>query len=231
MKRFWTTAEAAPADEAGHRVLLDGRPLTTPRRAPLIVPTAALAQGIADEWAAVGDVVQPGRLPLTGLANAAIDLVAPDPGPFAAGIARYAETDLLCYRAEHPAPLVRRQAAAWDPLLAGFAARNGVSFTVGAGIRFVEQPAATIAHVGARVAALPPFRLAALQPLVAIAGSAVIGLGVAEGWLDAETGFAAGALDDLFQAEQWGDDAEAAAALEARRDHFLAAARMLDLLR
>lgn len=231
MKRFWTTAKSAALGDGSHGVVLDRRPLRTPARAPLVVPTAALADAIAAEWAAVEAEVRPADMLLSGLANAAIDLVAADREGFAAGLARYAETDLLCYRADHPTALVERQAAAWDPLLAGIADRHGISFTLGAGVGFVPQPPQTVARMQALIGGLSPFALAALQPLVTISGSAVIGLATAEGWLDAESGFAAGALDELYQAEQWGDDAEAAAARAARRRQFLAAARMLDLLR
>jgi chaperone required for assembly of F1-ATPase len=119
VKRFWTEARAT-----GGTVLLDGKPVRTPKRNALALPKTALAEAIAAEWGAVGEELDPRTLPLTGLANAAIDIVAPDPAAFAADLGRYAETDLLAYRAEGPAELVARQAAQWDPLLSWVCARS-----------------------------------------------------------------------------------------------------------
>ncbi|RYY36816.1 MAG: ATPase, partial [Sphingomonadales bacterium] len=123
MKRFWKDVTLA---ERG--IALDGKPVRTPRRAALTLPSDALAEAVADEWRGVGDTVDPRAMPLTGLANAAIDIVAADPPAFAAGLAAYGESDLLCYRAELPAPLVERQAAAWDPLLDWARGRYDVHF-------------------------------------------------------------------------------------------------------
>lgn len=226
MKRFYKQAEAAP--DGG--ILLDGRPVRTPARALLALPNALLAEAVASEWQMQGEEIDPAAMPLTGLANAAIDRVAPDPAAFAAGLARYAESDLLCYRAEGPASLVARQAAAWDPLLDWARARYDVHFAVTAGIVHTPQPPATIARLGEAVSARTPFALAGLSPLVTIAGSLVIALAVAEGAVVAEEGFAAAMIDEQWQAEQWGEDALALEALESRRRDFLGAARFLALV-
>ncbi|WP_343521533.1 ATP12 family chaperone protein, partial [Sphingomonas sp.] len=125
MKRFWKDAAAVPA-EGGHDIHLDDKPVRTPGRVPLTLPTLALAEAVADEWRAVGETIDPRAMPLTGLANAAIDRVAPDSASFATGLAKYGESDLLCYRADHPLELQLRQQAAWDPLLDWARTRYGV---------------------------------------------------------------------------------------------------------
>ena len=169
-------------------------------------------------------------MPLTGLANAASDGVGTDPDAFAAALAQYGETDLLCYRAESPAELAKRQAAEWDPLLAWARRRFDVDFRITAGITHVRQPDATVARLAHAVAALDPFRLAGLSPLVTIGGSLIAALAVAEAAVGPEEGWRAVSLDERWQLENWGSDAEAEAALENRRQDFLAAARFLELL-
>ena len=229
MKRFYTDARASAVD-GGWSVALDGRAIRTPAKAAFVVPTATLAAAAAAEWAAQGDVLKPITMPLTGFAYAAIDRVAPNPAGFAATLARFAETELLCYRAEDPPPLVARQSAVWDPLLAWARERYDVGFTVTAGIVHTLQPAATMARIDAAYAALDPFRLAALHPVVTICGSALIGLAVAERHVTAAEAFAAGQLDELWQAEKWGIDPLAAASLAARRAAVDTAVEFLDLL-
>ncbi|KPF79642.1 ATPase [alpha proteobacterium AAP81b] len=230
MKRFYTAA-AVTGSAAPYGVALDGRPLRTPARAALALPTAALAEAIAAEWAAQGEAIDPRSMPLTGLANAAIDRVAADRRAFADALAAYAASDLLAYRAEAPAPLVAREAAAWDPLLAWARKRYDTHLIVTAGIVHVPQPPASLARLAAALHALDEFRLAALHPVITITGSAVIGLALIEGAIDAEAAFAAGHVDELWQVEQWGEDALAAEARASRRRELLAAARLLALLR
>lgn len=229
MKRFYTAATAIPTG-GGWTVALDGRPVRTPGRAPLDLPTPRLAEAVAAEWAAQGDVLQPATMPLTGFAYAAIDRVAPDAAAFAASLAAFAESELLCYRADGPPALIARQAAVWDPLLAWARARYDVGFFITSGIVHAAQPAATLARIAAAYAAFDVFRLAALHPVVTIAGSAIIGLAVAERHLDADTAYAAGQLDELWQAEQWGRDPLAAAAQAERQGSLAAAVRLLGLL-
>lgn len=227
MKRFWKEV----ALDADRGMLLDGRPVRTPGRAPLALPTAALAEAVADEWRAVEETLDPRAMPLTGLANAAIDRIAPDPVPYAADIARYAETDLTCYRADSPAPLVERQRAAWDPLLDWARQRYDVNFETTAGVMHVAQPQATLERLAEAVAARDPFTLAALQAIVSATGSIVGTLALAEGAVDAETLWRAAQVDEDWQAEQWGEDELAKQAREAKRASFDAAARFLTALR
>jgi len=226
MKRFWTEVSVGP----DRVVALDGRPVRTPGRAPLALPTDALAARVADEWRGVADTVDPRAMPLTGLANAAIDRIAADPAAFADGLARYGESDLLCYRADAPAELVARQAAAWDPPLAWAGARYDIGWTVATGIVHRAQPPATVARLGAAVAALDPFRLAACSPLVTITGSLVLGLALVEAAIAPDTAWAASRIDEDWQAEQWGEDPLAAAARADRRRGFDAGVLLLHAL-
>ena len=225
MKRFWKDVSVE-----GHEIALDGRPVRTPGRAPLALPSAALAEAVAEEWRAVGETIDPRAMPLTGLANAAIDRIAPDPAAFAAGLAAYGESDLLYYRADGPAPLVARQAAAWDPLLDWARARYDVHFETATGVMHRPQPAATLTRLGEAVAALDAFRLAGLSPVVTISGSLVAALALLEGAADAETVWRAAHVDEDWQTEQWGEDALAAKALDAHRADFDAGVRFLALL-
>ena len=175
MKRFWKEARAE-----GPHVLLDGKPVRTPKRNLIALPTDALVDAIAAEWNAVEETLDPRALPLTSLANAAIDIVAHDTHTFAASLAKYAETDLLAYRAADPAPLIARQAAEWNPLLDWARTRYDVHVEVVAGIMHRPQPEATLARLGEAIVARDPFELAALSPIVTIAGSLIIGLALAE---------------------------------------------------
>lgn len=225
MKRFWKLVTIE-----GRGIALDGKPVRTPGRVPLALPTPALAEAVAEEWRAVGDTLDPRAMLLTGLANAAIDRIAPDAATFAAGLAAYGESDLLYYRAGEPAPLVARQAAAWDPLLAWARGRYDVHFQTTAGVMHRPQPPATIARLGEAVAALDAFHLAGLSPLVTVSGSLVAALALLEGAADADTVWHAAHVDEEWQAEQWGHDDLAIGAREARRADFDAGARFLGLL-
>lgn len=229
MKRFWKAVTVEP-EGSGWTIQLDGKPVKTPARAPLLVPTEPLANAIASEWREMGEEIDPRAMPLTALANAAIDRVAPDPAAFAAGQARYAEADLACYRAEGPRALVERQAEHWDPLLGWARRRYDVDFATTAGVTHVAQPPATVERLSHAVATLDPFRLAGLAPLVTIGGSLVAALAVLEGAISPEQGWLAVSLDERWQLEQWGSDADAEAALENRRSDFIAGARFLGLL-
>ena len=230
MKRFYTEVTVV-SEPGGWGVHLDGKPVRTPARVPLLVPTVALADAVAAEWAVQIATIAPVTMPLTGLANAAIDRIAPAVARFAGELTRFAESELLCYRAENPAPLVARQAAMWDPLLAWATARYDIVFAVTSGIVHVAQPPATLVRLGMAFATFDPFRLAALHPVVTICGSAVIGLAVAERRLDGNQAWATGQLDEIWQTEQWGEDPLATASREARQGGLAAAVEMLALLR
>jgi chaperone required for assembly of F1-ATPase len=224
-RRFWKAAAPAP-ESGGVGVRLDGRPLRTPAGATLLVPTGELAAEIAAEWDALDGEIDPGRLPFTRAANAAIDRVAPRPGPVVDAIAEYGGSDLLCYRAGGPAALVARQAAAWDPWLLWSARALDAPLVAVTGVMHAAQPAASLAALRTAVAAEDAFGLVALHELVALSGSLVLGLAVARGALAPEEAWNASRLDEAWQAEQWGLDAEAEAAAAVRRADFLRAARL-----
>lgn len=229
MKRFWKDV-AVECEREGWTLALDGRPVITPARAPLVLPTEALARAIGNEWRDVEDKIDPRAMPLTGLANAAIDRVGSDRQAFADGLARYAEADLACYRAEGPRGLIERQEQDWDKLLGWARRRYDVDFATTSGLMHVSQPRGTVEQLDHAVASLDSFRLAGLSPLVTIGGSLIAALALLEKAIAPEEAWAAVTIDERWQLEQWGSDAEAEAALENRRRDFMAAARFLDLL-
>lgn len=229
MKRFWKQAEVIP-EEGGWGIALDERPVRTPERAPLAVTNRGLAEAVAAEWDAQGETIDPRSMPLTGIANAAIDLAKPDPAAFAEPIAAYAASDLFCYRDDRDAVLQAEQAAAWNPLLAWAEVRYGIEFALTQGVLPIDQPDATIAALRAAVLAQDPFRLAALTPLVTIGGSLVAALALAEEAFAAEELWGAVSLDELYQERRWGVDGEAQAARARREAEWHNAARFLSLL-
>ena len=226
MKRFYK--EVGVADRG---ILLDGKALRTPRGAALVLPTDALAEAVADEWRAQGDEIVPAEMPLTKLANTAIDGVAERRSEVIAEIAAFARHDHLCYRTDTPAELVARQNAAWDPLLDWVAERYGAPLLTAHGITSIAQPEESLAALGEAVETFDPFTLAALHVVASIAGSLSLALAVADKRLTAGEAFAASQVDERYQAEKWGLDAEA----EARARHLAkeldAAARFMDLAR
>lgn len=229
-KRFWTEATVAEVP-GGFAVRLDARAVKTPAKAPLVLPTRALAEAVAAEWQAQEGTVKPLTMPCTRSANAAIDKTGPQFAEVAAMIAAYGDSDLLCYRAEAPAGLVARQAEGWDPLLGWAAEALAAPLAPRAGIIHAPQPAASLAALSAKVAAHDAFALTALHDLVAISGSLVLGLAVSEGRLDPGAAWALSRIDETWQAELWGEDEEAAAAAAVKRADFHHAARFLGLAR
>lgn len=228
-KRFWNEAAVRPA-ESGHAVWLDARPLKTPAKAPLVVPALAMAQAIAAEWQAQQGTIDPRSMPVTRAANAAIDKVTPQFAEVAQVIAAYGASDLLCYRAEGPAALVARQAAAWDPLLDWASQTLGARLQTTAGIAPVAQPKAATEALTRHVTALDPFRLTAVHDLVAISGSLVIGLAVLRGRIDADAAWQCSRIDEDWQAELWGSDDEAMAIASGKKADFKSAQNILRLL-
>lgn len=229
-KRFWQDV-AVVDTPGGCAIHLDGRPVMTPARAPLVVPTRALAERIADEWRAQQGKVRPETMPATRAANAAIDKVRGQFNEVVAIVSAYGETDLLCYRAEAPAELRARQDAAWDPLLAWSAERFGISWKVTTGVMPAAQPAQTLAGLAAQVARYSAFELTAFHDLVAMSGSLVIGLATAERHAAPETLWELSRIDEQWQIDQWGSDDEASALAAVRRQSFLDAAGFFALCR
>ncbi len=227
-RRFWTTAEATPA-QGGFAVHLDGRPVRTPLKSPLVLPTEALAVAIAQEWRAVAGKVDPKTMPLTRMANSAVDKVAPQFAAVADMLAAYGGSDLLSYRAEGPPALVQRQAQAWDPLLDWAATALGAKLRTTQGIMPAPQPPESLARLAKAVHALTPFQLAAFHDLVALSGSLVLALATAGRRLDAETAWTLSRIDEDWQIAHWGADEEAAEHAALKRADFLTADRFFAL--
>lgn len=236
MKRFWDSATvAAPAPGgAGFGVALDGRPVRLPDGSLLSVPTAPLAEAIAEEWSlaggAKGGEMTYADVPLTRLAGTAMQRIAPDPGPTIAAIAKYGETDLLCYRAEDPR-LAAEQAEAWDPLLDWAALHLDAPLRVTAGLMPVAQEASALSAMRRAVAAHGVIELSALGVLVPALGSLVLGLAVTRGRLEAAEAHRLSILDELFQERLWGLDAEAKVRRERVGVDLALAARLAVLAR
>ena len=217
MKRFYATADAAPADW-GFTVRLDGKPVKTPAKRPLIVPTAALAEAIAAEWGGQGDTVAPTTMPVNRLATTAVDLMPERRSGAVEQVVEYARTDLLCYRAAYPDALAAAQARHWDPPLAWLARRHGVRLAVATGMVPVAQSEAAVRRLATVVATLPDWPLVGLHALTTTTGSVVLALMVHAGALAGAAAADAALVDERFERAQWGEEADAA----GRERHLVA---------
>ncbi|BDA84768.1 ATPase [Aureimonas sp. SA4125] len=230
-KRFYTAVSVVTAEGGGFSIELDGRGLRTPLRRKLVVPTRALAALLASEWEAQKERIDPATMPLTRLANTVIDGIADDPGSVRADLAGYIETDMLFYRAGYPERLVERQRAAWDPIIAEAERRIGSRFVLAEGVMHAAQPPASIAAFRQRIDAVEdPFAVAALHQMTTLTGSALLPLGIAEGWLDADLAWEAAHVDEDWNIGLWGGDAEAEARRAARYADMRAAVILLQAL-
>lgn len=215
-KRFYKDVSVEQS-EAGYQILLDGRPVKTPMKSALVLPTAAAAEIVADEWRTQGEEINPAKMPATRLANTAIDGIAREIDAVADDIVSFAGTDLLCYRAEHPERLTALQARHWDPVLFWAADDVGARFILAAGVMHQEQPEeALAAYRRALSDHHHPLALAALHTITTLTGSALLALAFAKGRIDAEAAWAAAHVDEDYNIEQWGSDAEAEARRKAR---------------
>lgn len=228
-KRFWKSAEVRPSGQ-GFGVFLDGRQLTTPAKAPLAVPTEGLAEEIAQEWLAQTGDVKPQTMPAMRMANSAIDLVSVQFDAVVDMIAEYGGSDLVCYRADAPAALVARQAAAWDPLVEWAEVTLSAPLNVTTGVLPVRQPDQSLRKLRAVVLDHQPFHLAALHDLVTLTGSLVIGLAASANHLGAEQAWSVSRIDENWQAEQWGADEEALETALLKETQFKFAHRFIGLL-
>ena len=232
MERFWETASLA-GQPGRWSVLLDGRPMRIPGGASLAMPSRALAEAVVAEWQAAGGqkggALSMEAVPLTRLAGTAQDRVAPDPAPIAQELARYAETDLLCYRAAHPHALALHQARAWQPWLDWLDRRHGARLCPTEGIVHLAQDPAALARVHEVLAGQSPASLAALSILIPALGSAVLGLALADGALEAEEAHRLAVLDELFEVDGWGEDVDGALRRQAVGVDVAVAARFLRL--
>ena len=223
-KRFWKQAQAEACD-GGFTVKLDGRPVRTPAKAALILPTQAMADAIAAEWDAQGELVDPRVMPVTRGANAAIDKVRAQRDEVIALLAEYGDSDLLCYRAAGPDGLIKRQAAAWDPPLDWAAETLNARLFVCEGVMHVAQKPAALAALTAQVAAFDDFALAAVHDLISLSGSLILALAVTKDAITVEKAWAISRVDEHWQMEHWGEDEAAVAAEQIKKTAFMDAAR------
>ncbi|MEQ1609799.1 MAG: ATP12 family protein [Hyphomonadaceae bacterium] len=223
-KRFYRDV-AVISDGGMWRVALDGKALRTPNGLPLALPTEALAKVIADEWRSQQERIDLQSMFNTRLAHMTIDRARVADAALTAEAVKYAETDLVCHLAEAPVALQERQQAGWGPLRDWAASEHGVALIAVEGIIPQLQPKASLEAMRTHVAALDAFRLAGLAHGVALFGSAVLGLAVERGRLSAAGAFELSRIDEVFQAERWGEEAEAVRRTERNR----AEARALDL--
>ena len=229
-KRFYTDVSVGEAPGGGFQILLDGRAVRTPKKQLLIVPTRALADAIAAEWAAQEAHIDPSKMPLSKLAITSIDGVTGSMREVASDIVRYAGSDLLCYRAEGPAALAEMQGITWDPLLSWIEAESGARFLLAEGVMPVTQNRFALERIEDLVAPYDAMQLAALHVMTTLTGSAFLALAVAKERLTAEEAWDAAHVDEDWQIARWGADVEAAERRERRRREMLAADRFLKLL-
>lgn len=230
IKRFWATVDVT-SEDSGWAVRLDGRAPKTPAGAPLILPTGAAAQLVADEWAAQGEYLHPATMPATRLASTAIDRVSQAREPVADEIAAYAGSDVVCYVAEHPTALIERQAREWGPWRDWAARELGVVLNPVQGIVHRPQPPESLTRVRELALALDDFALTGLASAVPLLGSAVLGLAMHRGALSGEAALTLSRLDEVFTEDQWGVDAEAAARTAAHAAEATAFQRWFEALR
>ena len=229
-RKFWKDVTVISHGD-GYRLLLDGRELKTPTKTELQIPTDALAQAMAAEWEAQDEKIVPDTMPLTRAANSAVVKVAPQFDAVAGMLVEYGGSDLICYRAESPTELIKRQAAAWDPWIEWSATSLGAPLIAVMGVIHHTQPEASLASFKQNVAAFSAFELAGLHDLITLSGSLVLGLAVAKQAVAVEEAWELSRIDETWQIEQWGEDDLATEASDRKREDFIQAARLLELLR
>jgi chaperone required for assembly of F1-ATPase len=230
MKRFYRKAE--PVQRAsGLGITLDGKPIKTPGKRDLVVPNEALAAAVAEEWNAQQGEVRSATMPLTRLATTTVDRVATQRDAIIRQTANYAATDLVCYRAAHPPALAARQQAIWQPLIDWAVLRYDAPLVITSGVIPKSQPAASLRALASAVVEQDDFALTALHVATASCSSLIIALALFEGQLDAQQAFSASQLDESFQIEAWGEDAEQAERRRALAADIRAAALFISLLR
>ncbi len=230
LKRFYKDVGIRPA-ESGHEIALDGRGVKTPMAVPLILPTRALAEAVAAEWSAQEENIVSTAMPLTQLTNTVLDRVRPARESFGAAVAAFARNDLICHRAETPADLVRRQDRLWSPLVDWAANRHGARLAVGYGVMPLAQPAEALIALDRSVRALDDWALAAAGAAAMAGDSLVLALALIQGHIDAESACQIALLDEIWQAERWGEDKEATARQNDTVTEIKAAARFAELSR
>jgi len=229
VKRFYKDV-SVDAAAGGHRILLDGRPVHSPARQLLVVPSAALAEAVAAEWRAQGSTIERAGMGLTRLVSTALDRMPALRDAVIDEALGYALTDLLCYRAAEPVELAARQERAWQPWLDWLAEAHGARLVVTTAMLPVSQPEEAVARLRAAIEQLDDWRLVGLHGATTALGSLVLGLALLEGEIDAEQALAASLLDELFEIERWGRERDAERRQQVLRRDVAAAARFLACL-
>jgi chaperone required for assembly of F1-ATPase len=227
-KRFWKTSATVETD-GGYKIELDGRPVKTPAKALLVLPTAEMAAAVASEWDAQEGKINPLSMPVTRGANASIDKVATQKDEVVNMLAAYGDSDLLCYRAVGPEELLALQIAQWDPLLAWAQSTYGISFKSREGVMHVPQDPRNVVRLTAELAQMTPFQIAAAHDLISLSGSLVIALAVTKTHLTAENGWAVSRVDEEWQFAQWGEDEDARTLESIKRQAFFDAAKFYNM--
>lgn len=226
-KRFYNEVSVSE-EQVGFAIRLDGRPIRSPGKALLALPTKQASMLVASEFEIQEDVIDPTTMPVLRLANTAIDGVAMDPKAVLKDILRFAASDMICYRADTPQGLVKRQNKIWDPVLDWFESDLGARFNLAQGVIHIEQPTGSFSILETWLTRnLDPFRLAALHVMTSLTGSALLALATEAGELNVEDAWTAAHVDEDWQIEQWGQDAEALARRSHRKLDFLAATKLL----
>lgn len=229
-KVFWSEVDVKET-EGGFQIFLDGRSVKTPLKAALDVPTHKMAMAIADEWRGLENEVDPQKIPITKLANAAIDKVAVQAEPIIEMLAEYATTDLLCYRATYPPALADRQEDIWQPLLVWFENTYSVTLQIGSGVMPIAQTPEILGQCRGVLRRFTNFELAAVYDLITLSGSFVIGLATADGQIDVSDAWRASRIDEDWQIQEWGEDEDAQSLATTRQKAFERAAFVLNLLK
>jgi chaperone required for assembly of F1-ATPase len=229
VKRFYEQVNIAP-QESGFAIQLDGRPVKTPMKCRLVLPTEHLAQAVQQEWEAQSEKIDPHSMPLTRLANAALDRIEDERAAVIEQILRFCGTDLICYRADAPDSLVEAQAQAWDPILHWLKRDLDIHLPTAVGITPITLDSDVEAKFLKHLEGLGVFTLSGLGAIVSAAGSLCVGLGVLHGHINGEQAYLAASVDDRYQLDRWGADDDAEAQLKGREQDIKAAAVFLSLL-
>ncbi|NQU58050.1 MAG: ATPase [Rhodospirillales bacterium] len=229
-KRFFKAATIAPLDD-GYTIHLDAKPVRTPLGQPLYLPLRSLAEAIAAEWQGQGETIDPTTMHIAGYANTAIDRVGKERSVVLANLLHFAETDMLCYRAEHPEDLAARQFEQWQPILDWAAETQGVHLKITTGVVPITQPPEALQAIARSLQQLDDMTLTAVASLAAVMGSLILALSLSENHIDAEQAFQLAQLDESFQSERWGRDAEAVAREQQLKKDITSAVLFLSLLR
>ncbi len=230
-KRFYASVATTPVERGGYAVLLDGRPIKTPKKSQVIVPTRAMAEALAAEWQAQTEHIDPSTMPITRIVNTTLDAVTPNLLAVRADLVEFAGSDALCYRAAEPAPLAERQAQVWDLILSWADKALGAKFVTQVGIIHKPQPAATLAAIARAVDTCSAWEIAPLHVMTTITGSVVLALAVKHSALGLDAAWGAAHVDEDWQISTWGEDDEAHDRRNRRWLEIQASAKMLETLR